>query len=233
MKMLETLIIWYSPNIRLALVKADLIPQIINTLNPQSHSFAEPVDLHVSLILIITRSVCLTTPDGLRQLEIEDPTEQQAVHETVLTQVLVPSEKYIWHLCVNHFSIIDGDQSVNFLELLARLLRISPYYPLTMDFVLHMRVLLTIPSCLTFFEYDRSIFAFLNRMKDTQWEWNEQRIRVRQMGNTVQRMLRVEGIEDVIEEKLRNDKFSFYAKMIVDDSIRWNNLQGMNLPYRW
>ncbi|KAK2964074.1 hypothetical protein BLNAU_1155 [Blattamonas nauphoetae] len=66
MKMIEDLIWGCSEAVNFALLKADLIPQLIITLNPLSLSFAEA-----------------------------------AVHETILKQVLVPSEKYICHLCMN------------------------------------------------------------------------------------------------------------------------------------
>ncbi|KAK2954951.1 hypothetical protein BLNAU_10091 [Blattamonas nauphoetae] len=82
-----------TAEVRLALVKADLIPQITTTLNPQSLSFTEAVDIHTNLMISITHSVWLSTPDGLAELGIEDRDEQQAVHETVLKQILVPSEK--------------------------------------------------------------------------------------------------------------------------------------------
>ncbi|KAK2958123.1 hypothetical protein BLNAU_6827 [Blattamonas nauphoetae] len=138
MKMLGSLILWCSVDIRLALVKADLLPQIIISLNPQSLSFAEAVDIHINLILIISNSVWLAAPGGLEQLGIEDENEQQAVHETVLKQVLTPLEQYIWHLCVNRFSIVDGSLSNEYLYLMAQLLEICPYHQPTMDFVFHM-----------------------------------------------------------------------------------------------
>ncbi|KAK2950135.1 hypothetical protein BLNAU_14937 [Blattamonas nauphoetae] len=117
MKMFDSLIIHCSIANRLALVTA-----------------AEAVDIHVYLLNIIWNSLGLATRNSLTRLGIEEDDEQQAVYETVLKYVLVPSEKYIWHLCANRFSIIDGDQSRDFLEILAHLLRISPSYQPTMDF---------------------------------------------------------------------------------------------------
>ncbi|KAK2960168.1 hypothetical protein BLNAU_4721 [Blattamonas nauphoetae] len=116
MKMLKCLFFWSSAEVQLALVKANLIPQIINNLSPQSLSFAETVDIHINLMEIIQITLWLATPFGLTQLGFEDGDEQQAVHETVLTQVVAPSEKYIWDLCVNRYSIVDGDQSKFFLS---------------------------------------------------------------------------------------------------------------------
>ncbi|KAK2948689.1 hypothetical protein BLNAU_16327 [Blattamonas nauphoetae] len=92
MKMLARLIVFYSENILLALLRADLIHQLITSLNPLSLSFADAVDIHISLIANIYNSVYLARPIDLPQLGIEDRDERQAVYEMVLQQVLVPSE---------------------------------------------------------------------------------------------------------------------------------------------
>ncbi|KAK2957549.1 hypothetical protein BLNAU_7448 [Blattamonas nauphoetae] len=230
MELIENLVSNCSPKVLLALVKADLIFQLYTNLHPLSLSFAEEADIHACLIVVISESVWLATPNGLADLGIEDGNEQQAVHETTFLQVLLPSEQYLCLLCANRFSIIDGDQSENFLDLLANLLQISPYYQPTLEIVLHMPVVLTIPSCLTFFEDDHSIWLFLDMIVDAQLEWNKKGGEVRQMGRIVQRMLRMEGIEDVIEAKLRNDQNDSDGEYIVLTSNDWNNQLGMNLP---
>ncbi|KAK2955294.1 hypothetical protein BLNAU_9685 [Blattamonas nauphoetae] len=230
MEMLEVQLNHCSAKFRISLVKADLIPQLVNTLNPLSLSFAEAVNIHINLMKTVQISFWLATPFGLNNLEIEEDSGQQAVHETVLQQVLVPSEKYIWHSCVNRYSIVDGDQSDDFLTLLARLLQICPSYQPSMDFVLCMPITLTIPGCLTFFEKDDSVYSFLYFMVVIQRTWNKTRGAVQNMWKKVHRMLRMEGIEDAIETKLQNDRNEFHGKQVVAHSIRWNNLLGMNLP---
>ncbi|KAK2956609.1 hypothetical protein BLNAU_8449 [Blattamonas nauphoetae] len=188
MKMLRDLIWRWSDPVYFALIKADLIPHLINTLNPQSLSFAEGVDIHTA------------TPYFLTKLGFEDRNEQETVHEIILKHVMVPSEKYICHLCVNRYSINDGEQSRYFLEILAQLLRVCPSYPQAM-----------------------------HSMNTAQQEWNEKGGEARQIGKTVHEMLRMEGFEDVIEEKLQNDQNELSGRWIVAKSIQWNNLQGMNL----
>ncbi|KAK2944122.1 hypothetical protein BLNAU_20954 [Blattamonas nauphoetae] len=230
MKMLQFLIIFCSPKIRLTLVKADLIPQLIITLNPLSLPFDNAVDIHNNLMITIIHSLWLSTLDNLARLKIDDPNEQKSVHKTIFQQVVTPSEQYIRHLCVNCFSIIDGTQSRIFLSLLVHLLQICPYYQPTMDFLLNMPIFLTIPSYLTFFEADRSIWDFLNLMVDAQREWNKTRGVVRQMVKKMHSMLRMEGIEDAMEEKLQNDETSTFGEWIVSYSIEWNNLLGINIP---
>ncbi|KAK2951316.1 hypothetical protein BLNAU_13695 [Blattamonas nauphoetae] len=229
MEMLKTLFFACSPQVQLDLVNADLIPQLIITLNPLSLSFAEAVDIHINLLEIIDNSVWLTTPYGLTHLEVEDDDEQQAVRETVLKQVLVPSEKYIHHLCENRFSIIDGDQSMAFLALLAKLVRISPYYLPTMDLILTIPVILTIPSCLTFFETESSIWTFLDYMINIQRQWNKQSRDLRRPWTAIFWCLRMEGFEDVIEKKLLNEQHAPSGRFCVGDSTEWSNLQGMNI----
>ncbi|KAK2950656.1 hypothetical protein BLNAU_14327 [Blattamonas nauphoetae] len=228
-KMMRSLIDWCSADILLPLIKANLIPQVINTLNPHSLSFAEAEDIHICLMFCITNSLRLATPDCLRRLGINDRNEQQAVRETVLKQVVAHSEKYICHLCVNRFSLVDEDLSTYFLIVLERLLHICPYHQPAMDFVLQMPVTLTIPSCLSFFENDRSIRYFLWNMIDAQREWSKTRGYQRQMRKTMQRLLRMEGVEDVMEEKLRSDRNEFSGRHIVNESIECNNELGMNI----
>ncbi|KAK2964002.1 hypothetical protein BLNAU_1083 [Blattamonas nauphoetae] len=231
MGLLRCLLIYHCyAQIQLALVKADLLPQIITILNPQSLSFTEAVDIHFNLLEIIALSLNLATPYPLSQLRIDDRDDQQAVHETIFQQVLVPSEKYMWHLCVHRFSIIDGMQSSEFMTILAVLIQISPYYHPTMDLVLHLPIYLTLPSCLTFFETCHSIYPVLSSMGNAQWEWNKKGGEVRQIGKKIHRMLRMEGIEDVIEDKLQNDINAYCGRIVIAFSIQWNNLLGITIP---
>ncbi|KAK2954385.1 hypothetical protein BLNAU_10717 [Blattamonas nauphoetae] len=232
MKMLDSLFASSSKIIRLALVEADLIPRLFIALNPQSLSFAETVSIHAHLLKMLRHSLWLQTPHGLSELEIKDGNEQQAVHETVLKQVFVPSEKYICHLCANRYSIISGDLSYDFMTFLCDLVDISQNYGPAVDFVLHMPVVLTIPSCLAIIDDDYSISYLLSLLVVQARKWNETRGVQRQMGRAVDRVLRMEGIEDVIEEPLRNDKCAYSGVRVVSQSIKWNNLLGMNLPRR-
>ncbi|KAK2959576.1 hypothetical protein BLNAU_5354 [Blattamonas nauphoetae] len=228
LEIIEFLIWSCSLKLHLALVNANLIPQLIDSLNPQSLSLTEAVDIHTSFMGIISHSLMLTTHFCVENLEHEDADEQQAVHETILNQVLVPSEKYICHLCANRYFIVIGEQSNEFMILLARILLISSNYQPTMKVIIHMPVTLTIPSCLTFFEDESSIYLFLDNMNNAQRDWNKRREEYRQRWKTVNRGLRMEGSEDVIEGKLRNDKDEYFGGRIVVRSIDLSGQQGMN-----
>ncbi|KAK2964073.1 hypothetical protein BLNAU_1154 [Blattamonas nauphoetae] len=230
MKMLVNQIWTCSTDHLLLLVKADLIPQIITTLNPLSLSLAEAEDVHTYLLSSINSTVWHATPFGFTYIGIEDRDEQLAIRKAVFEQVLAPSEKYIWHLCTNRFSIIDGDQSKRFLALLAGILAISLSYQPTMNFVLHMPFFLSISSCLTFFELSGSVWCSLYNLLHAQLTWNKQGGEPRRSGTAIFRSLRMEGIEDVNEEKLLNELRRRNERDVVEQGIEWCNLHGMNLP---
>ncbi|KAK2955505.1 hypothetical protein BLNAU_9552 [Blattamonas nauphoetae] len=228
-ELMDNLILLCSYDIRFALIKADLIPRLINTLNPQSFSISDCEDMHTCLMGIITNSFRLAGPNRVSEVEIEDDDERKSVHETVLKQVLSPSEKSVGHLCTNPTSIVDGDQSKRFLIFLARLLRMSPYHQPIMDLCIELPIVLAIPSCLTIFEKDEPIWDFLLEMVKSQREWNKQGGVQQHMWRTVDRMLRMEDIEDVIEQWQLNDQHRSYGGLIAFLSMEWNNLLGTNI----
>ncbi|KAK2952679.1 hypothetical protein BLNAU_12328 [Blattamonas nauphoetae] len=90
MKMLTSLIMNCSSTFHLLIVITALIPQLVKTLNPLSLSLTESIHIHTYLILTIALSLKLATPLGVTHLENTDQNEQQAVHETVLKQILAP-----------------------------------------------------------------------------------------------------------------------------------------------
>ncbi|KAK2957007.1 ion-transporting P-type ATPase [Blattamonas nauphoetae] len=236
-KMLSNLLLCCSDKNVLLLIKADLISELIMTLHPLSLSFTEAVDIHINLLKTIAVPLWLATPYHLAKLGIDNRDEQQAVHKTVFQQVLAHLEKYIMHLCVNRYSIVDGNMSIEFMFLIALILRICPYYQPTMDFVLHMPVVLTIPSCLAFFEDEASIEYFLLDMNNFQLDLNKTRREEQQMWQTVHGMLRMEGIEDVIEGKLQNDRNAYKGtpengKNFVRNTIRTSKYHWWNFIFK-
>ncbi|KAK2943637.1 hypothetical protein BLNAU_21427 [Blattamonas nauphoetae] len=85
MNLLRSLFIRNSHKVKLALVKADLLPRLINILHPLSLSFVDAIDIRTGLLTFIDMSVWLATPHYLTQQGIEDRNEQQDVLETKQT----------------------------------------------------------------------------------------------------------------------------------------------------
>ncbi|KAK2950294.1 hypothetical protein BLNAU_14786 [Blattamonas nauphoetae] len=219
-----------SASLLLKLVRADLIPKLVSSLNPSTISFAEAQKIHIPLINFFDSAQWFACHEGLVNVNITDPKEKQAVYETVLKQVLVPFEEYLRHLCANHHSFVDGILSYDFLNLLSRFYHISPSYPPTMDYVASLPISHTVTSCCTIFEDEASIWRFLARMAYFQRAWNEEGGTVRRSGTEHFCSLRKEGFGDVIEQRLLNNTDTQWGWRISRHSIEWNQMLGMNIP---
>ncbi|KAK2959936.1 hypothetical protein BLNAU_5133 [Blattamonas nauphoetae] len=228
MKMLQTVVANCSAPLKLLLVKADVFDQLIVSLNPLLASSPDSKHIHSKLLSIIANSVWLITPISLSELEIKDPDEQQALRETVLKQVFIPSKQYICYLCSHYHFLVVEDMSTEFTTLLSQILEIYAHCHPTMEYVLTLPVFLASSSCLTFFESDDSINSFLEDVVDSKEQQNEQGGDIRESEMTIVRSLRMEGIDDVIEERLMNDRSTNNADHIVVNSIEWSNMLGMN-----
>ncbi|KAK2941061.1 hypothetical protein BLNAU_24028 [Blattamonas nauphoetae] len=169
-----SIIKYSSQNTRLRLAKEDLITQLVSRLHPLTPSFDNVADFPSHLISIINPLIWLSTRGIPPQLGISPSDEQQTVHETFLNQVLRPSEGYLQHLCSIRYSLLDGRHSTQFMHLLVTLLKICPSHEPTMNFVLTLPVLLTIPSAMTFVDDDGSTVVFLefvvNSQKGRDWK---------------------------------------------------------------
>ncbi|KAK2953022.1 hypothetical protein BLNAU_12011 [Blattamonas nauphoetae] len=196
------IVVFCSINTLLKLVSDGLVPQLISALNPLSLSFADADDIHIHLMRIIDYALSLSTRTELESLNIHNAHEQQAVHETVINQVLMPSEGYLRHLCVNHRLIVDGNQSSTFILLIAKIFKICPSHDPMVDFLCELPVFLAIPSCLTHFESFDTTLWFPTEMLEVQSEWTRGGGRMLRRWNQVLRSLRTEGIEDVFEQRL-------------------------------
>ncbi|KAK2958877.1 hypothetical protein BLNAU_6126 [Blattamonas nauphoetae] len=229
LRLLDRLSAKSSPQIQLKLVSIDLVPQIITSLSQQSLSFVDPVDIHTRLINVVKSGLQLATPRGLDRLADGHPFERQAVHKTVLEHVLVPSEEYLRRMSTNRFILADGDLADDFVDLLALILRISPFSQPTVDLLPQLSIFLTIPSCLTVFDFDLPFWSFLGVMVLSQEDWNKQGGNVRRSGATIFRCLRTEGLDDVLEQRLQNDLNGNIGEDLADYLIKLNAMLGMNV----
>ncbi|KAK2962043.1 hypothetical protein BLNAU_3099 [Blattamonas nauphoetae] len=214
LEILKTMIRFMSAPTRLRLVTANLIPQIITNLSPLSLPFTESQMILCHLRNIIGSFVSLASMDCVAELKVSDRAEQQAVHEAVLKQVLVASEEYFWHLFRNRFSIDDPLLTNELMFDEPRLLSVAPYFQPTLDYVLTLPIFQLIPSCLTFFDHDHSIFEFFVSMADAVEEWNTQDRTIIRSSAILLGSLRKEGFEDVVETRRHNFENGFRGRLM-------------------
>ncbi|KAK2948139.1 hypothetical protein BLNAU_16939 [Blattamonas nauphoetae] len=221
-----------SRNIQFGLLNADLVPQLILSLQPLTRSFKYPQNIHSDLLSIIGRLLWLPTPSNGAYAEIDDPTEQQAVHETILKHVLLPSKDYIRQICSARDLFVDRVFLPDFMTCVAQIILICPFYQPTMDYVLDLPLIFTMITSNDFYDNEESRGCFLGELADAQEEWDKHDKELRRIGTIMNRLLRMEGSEDQIEQMLQSVRNQPREGYIVSYSTRLNNLYGMNIPPR-
>ncbi|KAK2946523.1 hypothetical protein BLNAU_18565 [Blattamonas nauphoetae] len=217
-----------SDNTILKLVKDGLIQKLISCLDLFSLSFIDAEYIHTSLLSIIYESLWIST-ERKETLKLNDANEQLNIRETVHNQVLLPSEAYIRHLCSNSYSFRNRDQSFQYMILLPRLLDVSPYHPATMEFVQNLHVCVTLTSAMAFFDFNVAICGSLLVLTTTQLTRRNASGQVLERHHILFRSLKMEGIEDIIEQWLKNDIGGDNGQEIATTDIKWNNMLGMNV----
>ncbi|KAK2949712.1 hypothetical protein BLNAU_15383 [Blattamonas nauphoetae] len=221
----------YSPTEhRLALVKANLIPQLITSLDPLSYSFTDAKDLHISLINVLSKFIQLAPPLEFRHLDSVGHRQQQITHETVLKLVLFPSQAYLRFICANYANIQNNTESDDFMHLLEGLLKSCPDFQPTRNFILALPVSLTISSSLTFIELDSSIAAFLASMVYDERNWIRKGRKYRPSDAEIHRSLQNDGFDDAIEQRLLTVFGGSYRAAIVANSIALLIASEANIP---
>ncbi|KAK2961991.1 hypothetical protein BLNAU_3047 [Blattamonas nauphoetae] len=212
-----------SRNVQFGLLNADLVPQLISSLQPLTRSFKYPQNIHSDLLSIIGRFLWLATPSNDAYAEIDDHTEQQAVHETLLKHVLLPSKDYIRQICHTRTVFIDHVFWPDFMTCVAQIILICPFYQPTMDYVLDLPLIFTMITSNDFNDSDESRACFLGEIADAQEEWDKHDKEIRRMGTIINRSLRMEGSEDQIEQMLQSVRSQPREGYIVSYSTKLNS----------
>ncbi|KAK2955223.1 hypothetical protein BLNAU_9775 [Blattamonas nauphoetae] len=217
---------------RLSLVTADLIPQLITSLDPLSLSFIEGKDIHLPLMGIFASMFKLAIPAELKDLDLDSPLGQQNINEIVLKHVLIPSEGFIRYFYANRYSIEDNINTYNILFMHYRLIKICANYQPIVDFVLALPVSLTFTSLMSFLEKDTTICQFLEGIVDAQKATIDIDDPSRQPYTSILRSLRMDGLEDVVNQLTVTLLDDYYGRIAVGRSIKLHIASGANLPER-
>ncbi|KAK2950818.1 putative Ubiquitin-conjugating enzyme E2 29 [Blattamonas nauphoetae] len=229
LELVSNIVVYSAKPTLLILVSSGLIPKVVTSLNIFSLSFKEAEMIHHSLILIILAPVYYSKDMALGSLDSACPEIHQTFRETLHKSVILPTEGYIRHLCNNRYLIKDYFQSNFFVNLLLQLLAASLCHPSTMELALSLPICLTIPSALTFFEHDIPSLGLSVETSIKKRPWMRLNGEMQDPCGIVLRLLRSEGIDDVLEQRLNNDITEDKGREVVKSTINWNNLLGMNL----
>ncbi|KAK2955024.1 hypothetical protein BLNAU_9955 [Blattamonas nauphoetae] len=228
MEFLHRMIIIRSKHFLLKLVKADLIPHLLASLNPVSLSFEYAEDVHIHLVSIIGLALLLLHPNDSKQIDVINATDKHNLQETILARVLLPPASYIRHLCANRHLFINGNRSVHLLNFLTRLISLCPYSTPSMRILQSLPVFFTIPSTSAELDMDRALCWILDALVDAQRDWNNDSGDVRKSGRTACRSLVLEGFEDTLERSIQFGSTEDTRKQLTKHSIVLSNMMGMN-----
>ncbi|KAK2943245.1 hypothetical protein BLNAU_21817 [Blattamonas nauphoetae] len=226
--LLIDLIMSSSSNVHLSLINLNLVPQLLSSLNPQSLSFEDAPDVVLFVASLLSQLLQISSPHSLIKLEIENNWDRSALHDTTLAHLLVPSEGFIRHVCLNRPSFEEKEISLIFMSLLMQILHISPYHPPTMDFIQTLPIVLSIPSMLTSCPSDQSKFYCLTDLLAEQTECIKRDGSNRRSNTIVARFLANEGFSDVLEQMMMADEEGDSGSYIVACSISLSCMFGIN-----
>ncbi|KAK2961610.1 hypothetical protein BLNAU_3408 [Blattamonas nauphoetae] len=203
--------------------------KLVSSLDLFSPSFTEAEKLHNNLIGVTYDSLMALTERVRDTLQLHNDNEQQELGETVYCQVLLPLEAYIRYICSNRYSLVDGELPASSMLLLAKSLAICPYHEPTMRFVFRLPILPTIPSAMTFYERDIMNLSYRLTMLLAQLKYTTIGGETLNLWNIILRSQRMEGVEDLDEQRLNLDFGGAYGHKVAERAIEWNNLLGMNV----
>ncbi|KAK2950806.1 hypothetical protein BLNAU_14224 [Blattamonas nauphoetae] len=194
--------------------------------------FGELDTFLLSINTILNKSILLTIPSTLNDLKITDPSAQHNRRQLIFQRVIQPSSQYITFLYQNRYSLGDQDLSGSSMDVLGRLASTSPFHIPTLEFILERPVVMTIQSCLSFFENLETRWTSLLDITLSLTGWKKQGPEMDQFLKRMIQALFSEGFEDTLEVMLLQDKDDEgFGDGIIEQSLELSRLLGANVVH--
>ncbi|KAK2959994.1 hypothetical protein BLNAU_4877 [Blattamonas nauphoetae] len=214
------------------LVESDLIPNVLETVQPHTQPISGNEEIISNLITIIEHFVTFASPSYIRNINLADAADIFNRREMIFQKVVIPSSEFVTSLISNRF-ILNEDLFKSFMNLLHLFIEISPYHQPTLEFVLASPIVIAITSCLSFIEDEyRFCLTLETIINATIDDWEDECPKVEQYGKRMMQALSSEGFEDTLEQILMNDKNGVFSPSVVDDCLQLSQLLGSNKPRR-
>ncbi|KAK2959207.1 hypothetical protein BLNAU_5765 [Blattamonas nauphoetae] len=205
-----------SPEDKLRLVENDFIPNILAALQPHTLELLSSDKILFDLNRFLMILLNLASPDSLQRLNITATMHKYNHHELIFRKVVSPLSQYLSHLCHNRYFFGTGNLTKPFLNILDKLLLISPFHAPTLEFLLSHQIVMTAASLLSFIESESAKWNFLASIHTSLIEWKKQGAEVTQSGKQVTEALSSEGLEESIESMLQNDTAGNNQSSVVE-----------------
>ncbi|KAK2944392.1 hypothetical protein BLNAU_20694 [Blattamonas nauphoetae] len=157
----------------------------------------------------------------LRSLGITAAVDINNHREMIFQKVVIPSSQFLRFLISNR-RVLNGDLLDSFMQLLVKLLRISPYHLPTLEFIVASPIVMAFSRCFSIVESRLQLWTPLNNIVHLQSQWKKECREVVQSGKQTVPALDPEGFESSIEQTLMCNK---------DVRIETNSLESLHTHF--
>ncbi|KAK2957813.1 hypothetical protein BLNAU_7247 [Blattamonas nauphoetae] len=162
-----------SPTIQCRLMKSDLIPNILATVQPQTLSVTGNDTRLDNLIRIIRSFLYLAYPPLLRKLDITAAVDAFNHREIIFQKVVLPSSQFVTFLISNRH-VLDEERSYSFMSLWCTHITIGPFHRPTLSFIAVSPIVMAISSYLSSDEHCSRLRTTLLKINTSIFQWKKE-----------------------------------------------------------
>ncbi|KAK2959765.1 hypothetical protein BLNAU_5254 [Blattamonas nauphoetae] len=205
-----------------------IIDELVKTITTLL-TLASPDDLSDIDNTTIKEFLYVATPSDIRTLGITTADEKYIYREIIIQKVVIPSSQFVT-LLISNRCILNQQLSRSFSIFMDYLIRTSPFHRPLLDFVIASPIVMAFSSCLSFIENEESNWRTLMNTYDSLKDWNEESPEVIQSITRMIQALFSEGLEDTLEEKMKNQSTGgWYGSAVVSYSLIISTFLGANV----
>ncbi|KAK2963012.1 hypothetical protein BLNAU_2035 [Blattamonas nauphoetae] len=216
-----------SQTIRSRLVESDLIMKVLAAVQPHHLPISGNEEIINNFIWTVIFCLNLASPASLRMLGVTTAVEQYDRREMIFRKVVIPSSEFMSFLISNRH-ILKGELLYSFMPLLVKFIEIGPFHRPTLQFVIASPIVMAFSSCLSIVEDNGCHFDTLTNTKPLLREWKKEGPEVAQSAKRMMQAMFSEGIENTLEQMIKN-KSKKFGKEIVEDCLKLSQLLGSNV----
>ncbi|KAK2944798.1 hypothetical protein BLNAU_20271 [Blattamonas nauphoetae] len=211
-----------SPAILTNLVEADLVSNVLATVQPHTLPISENERSIILLIEIINTFVC--------DLGITAAVDTFNHREMILQKVVIPSSQFVTFLISNR-NVLRGDLFRPFLSVLHTLIETSPFHRPTLEFVLRSPIVVAYLRSLSSIEQSNNLWYSLHLLNFSLEEWKTEDPEVSESVKRMMQALISEDFEDTLEQMLMHNKSEDYDYGVVNKCHSISQWLGWNVKF--
>ncbi|KAK2943957.1 hypothetical protein BLNAU_21103 [Blattamonas nauphoetae] len=214
---------------KFSLAKEGRIKLLMVSMQPHTRSVEGNKYFHDSLMLILARTIKHGTLSGIHDLTESGVQESEAtIRETILNNLIIPSGTYVEHV-LHQLAGTHTRSEITFVDyFVVHLFDIAVHHPLTMQYLVSSSVPQAFSAILCENCCDLVVSKCLERFAVFGEKMNDEGGEFLHRTHDLIRMVRSEGLEDGLEQKLRNNADKSLGRCVAKLSLWLCNRLGSN-----